>query len=81
MPAKSGPVLVDGAVGVEDVDGFEAEPPADLEVVRVVGRRYLEDAGPEVRVDVVVGVDLDLPPTNGTVTRRPMRFLYRPSSG
>src|SRR5215210_7433565 len=53
-------VSVYGAVWVHNVDGGQAEPFADLEVVWVVGRRDLEDAGAEAGVDVVVGEDLYL---------------------
>ncbi len=54
-------VLVDGSVRVHDVDRLETQALTDLEVVRVVGRRDLENAGPELGIHVLVGEDLDLP--------------------
>ncbi len=38
------PVLVDGAVGVEDVDRGQVVAPADLVIDGVVGGRHLEEA-------------------------------------
>ncbi len=59
-PLELGAVRADRTVRVQDVDGIQAEPAADLEVVGVVGRGDLEDAGTERWVDVVVGEDLYL---------------------
>src|SRR5215218_8994887 len=48
-------------VGVHDVDGFQAEPAAYLEVVGVVRRGDLEDTCTEFGIYVLVGEDLYLP--------------------
>src|SRR5215210_5635877 len=57
--------LVDRAVRVHDVDGLEAKPLADLEVIGVVRRGDLEDTGAELGIHVLVGEDLYLPLDEG----------------
>ena len=52
-------VLVERAVGREDVDRLEPVPLADLEVDRVVAGRHLERAGPRLDLDRLVGDDRD----------------------
>ena len=51
----------DPRLGGQDVARGEAVPAADLEVRRVVGRRDLDRAGAEFRVDRRVGHDRELP--------------------
>ncbi len=52
----------DDATLVHDRDRRQVVPLADLEVVRVVGRRHLHGAGAERRVDVLVGHHRNAPP-------------------
>ena len=53
-------VVVEPAVGVQDVDRRQTEAAAALEVVRVVRRRHLHGAGAEVSIHEGVGDDRDL---------------------
>ena len=56
-------VLVQGRIAVHHVEFYEAVPPADLEIVRVVGRRDFDEPGPEIRIDEFIRHDRD--PTPG----------------
>ena len=53
--------LVQPRIRVEDVDHFEAMPPADLEIVEIVRRGDLDRAAAGFRVGILVGDDRDQP--------------------
>src|SRR5690606_241847 len=63
-------VVVDGAVGRQDVDQRQLVALADLVVVEVVRRGDFHAAGTELRIDVAVGDDRD-----AAVTKRQLDFL------
>ena len=58
-------LLIDGGIVVEDIDHRQAVAAAHLIVVEIVGRGYLDDAGAEFAVHVVVRYDRNLAPGQG----------------
>ena len=61
-PAELPPDLVDRPVVVQYVDRWQRVTSPDLEIVRVVCRRYLDGAGAESGIDVLVGDNRQLNP-------------------